>query len=72
VKELLGDLSAQRFLINNHITQLNDAILRREGIHPVYGVFNIGQWTDFFLLHEAHHLFAIFVLTAGLRKRFQL
>jgi len=71
LKELLEDLSTQRFLINNHITNLSETTLRREGIHPLYGSFSISQWADFFLLHEAHHLFTIFMLTAALRKRFQ-
>ncbi|MEO5684010.1 MAG: DinB family protein [Chitinophagaceae bacterium] len=66
---LLEDLSAQRFLINNQLTQVSETILRREGIHPVYGRFSISQWADFFLLHEAHHLFTIFMLTAALRSR---
>ena len=68
---LLEDLSTQRFLINNHLLQLNETTLRREGIHPVYGRFSLNQWADFFLLHEAHHLFTIFMLTAALRKAFQ-
>jgi DinB superfamily len=71
LKELLDDYSTQRFLINNHITSLSETMLRREGIHPVYGRFTISQWADFFLLHEAHHLFTIFMLGAALRKRFQ-
>jgi hypothetical protein len=29
---------------------------------------NIMQWLNFFLLHEAHHLFTIFKLAAELRK----
>lgn len=68
LKEMLDDLSTQRFLINNHITQLSETTLRREGIHPLYGRFSINQWAEFFLLHEAHHLFTIFILTATLRK----
>ena len=71
LKELLEDLATQRFLINNHIAQLSETTLRREGIHPLYGSFSINQWTDFFLLHEAHHLFSTFMLTAALRKRIQ-
>ncbi|MEO5591437.1 MAG: DinB family protein [Chitinophagaceae bacterium] len=71
LKELLEDLSTQRFLINNHIINLSETTLRREGTHPLYGRFNISQWADFFLLHEAHHLFTIFMLTANLRKRIQ-
>jgi len=72
VKELLEDMSTQRFLINNHVTQLSETTLRRQGIHPLYGRFSISQWTEFFLLHEAHHLFTIFMLTAGLRNHVQL
>jgi hypothetical protein len=29
---------------------------------------NMVQWFNFFLLHEAHHLFTIFKLAAELRK----
>jgi hypothetical protein len=71
LKELLDDFTTQRFLINNHIFQLTETVLRREGSHPLFGRFNISQWTDFFLLHEAHHLFTIFMLTAAGRKGFQ-
>jgi len=71
LKELLEDFSTQRFLINNHMAQLSETTLRRQGIHPLYGNFSISQWADFFLLHEAHHLFTIFMLTAALRNRFQ-
>jgi hypothetical protein len=35
--------------------------LRRAGIHYQFGAMNIGQWLDFFLLHEAHHFYAIAV-----------
>ena len=70
LKTLLEALSAQRFLINNHITHLSEMTLRREGTHPLYGRFSISQWADFFLLHEAHHLFTIFMLAATIRKRF--
>ena len=71
LKELLEDFSTQRFLINNHVFHLSETVLRREGTHPLYGRFSISQWCDFFLLHEAHHLFTIFMLTAALRKSFQ-
>jgi hypothetical protein len=68
---LLEDLDTRRFLINNHITGLSETALRKEGTHPVYGRFSIGQWTEFFLLHEAHHLFTIFMLTAAVRNSVQ-
>ncbi len=69
--ELLEDLSTQRFLINSYFSNISETLLRREGIHPLYGRFTMNQWADFFLLHEAHHLFTIFMLTAHLRKKFQ-
>ena len=71
LKELLENLTTERFLINNHIFQLSETVLRRHGTHPLYGSFSISQWSDFFLLHEAHHLFTIFMLTAATRKSFQ-
>lgn len=66
--EVLDDFATQRFIINNHLAQLSEQSLRKEGTHPLYGQFNIAQWAEFFLLHEAHHFFTIFMLTASLRK----
>lgn len=71
LKQLLEDLSTHRFLISNHITQLSETSLRREGVHPLYGSFTTSQWVEFFLLHEAHHLFAIFMLTAAVKNSVQ-
>src|SRR5262249_25118791 len=31
----------------------------RVGIHPTFGEMTISQWLEFFLLHEAHHLYVI-------------
>jgi hypothetical protein len=31
--------------------------LERRGVHPVLGAMPIPLWLEFFLLHEAHHLF---------------
>ena len=71
VKELLANMSTQRFLIHKHIVQLSETALRRTGTHPKFGTLSISQWTDFFLLHEAHHLFNIFMQSADLRKMLQ-
>ncbi|HSC39705.1 MAG TPA: DinB family protein [Chitinophagaceae bacterium] len=71
VKELEDDIATQRFIIYNHIRRLNETSLRRTALHPKYGELTVVQWTEFFLLHESHHLFAIFMLTAELRKMFQ-
>lgn len=41
---------------------LDAKALRRKGSHPVYGKFDMAQWVELFVLHEAHHLFTIFQL----------
>lgn len=64
---MLDELSIQRFIITNHLTGLSDGVLARTGRHPKYGLLSMAEWTDFFLLHEAHHLFSLFMLTRDLR-----
>jgi DinB superfamily len=70
--ELLDNLAAQRFIIYKYIMQLSETALRRQGTHPKYGNMSVIQWTEFFLLHEAHHQFTIFMLTSELRKMLEL
>lgn len=40
----------------------------KTGQHPAFGTMNLLQWMNFFLLHEAHHLFTVFKLAAELKK----
>ncbi|ASU34188.1 DinB family protein [Mucilaginibacter xinganensis] len=61
--ELLKKISTDREVIYNLVTKLSPDKLDRKGSHPQYGKLDILEWTEFFLLHEAHHLFAIFQLT---------
>ena len=42
--------------------------LVKTGTHPAFGQMTLMQWLNFFLLHEAHHLFTIFKLGAELKK----
>ncbi|AYL97638.1 DinB family protein [Mucilaginibacter celer] len=60
--DLLDTIEAGRVTILNLITQLSDSQLSRIGIHPRYGNLTIVKWLEFFVLHEAHHLFTIFQL----------
>jgi len=41
------------------VGRLSDEQTTRTGIHPALGEMNVVQWIEFFLLHEAHHLYAI-------------
>jgi len=63
-----ADIDAGRSQIIVLLRSMDDATLARTGVHPKYGQFSIREWTEFFLLHEAHHLYAIFLLVQDLRK----
>jgi uncharacterized damage-inducible protein DinB len=60
--ELLSRLNGNRRQILELITNLPDDDLLLKGTHLKYGSLTITEWTEFFLLHEAHHLFTIFKL----------
>jgi hypothetical protein len=64
--ELLKKISSDREVIFHLITHLSPDKLDRIGTHPKYGKLTILEWTEFFLLHEAHHLFTIFQLAHGM------
>ena len=66
--ELLKKISSDREVIFHLITHLPVDKLDRTGTHPKYGKLTILEWSEFFLLHEAHHLFAIFQLAHGVKK----
>lgn len=61
-EDLLKNINEQRIKLNELIFNLSEKELERTGIHKKYGDLNIVQWIEFFLLHEAHHLFTIFQL----------
>lgn len=67
INEISEDFTTQRFILINHLVSLPDPILRRTGMHKKYGQLSISEWTEMFLLHEAHHLFSIFQLTSIFR-----
>ncbi len=48
--------------ITDFIAGLTENDLNKFGIHLRYGKLSLQQWIEFFLLHEAHHLFTIFML----------
>ncbi|HZY38527.1 MAG TPA: DinB family protein [Mucilaginibacter sp.] len=60
--ELLKKISRDRETIFQLITHLPADKLELMGIHPKYGKLTVLEWTEFFLLHEAHHLYTIFQL----------
>lgn len=65
LNDMLSKLNGNRRQILELITNLPDDQLSLKGTHPKYGTLMITEWTEFFLLHEAHHLFTMFRLAKG-------
>lgn len=65
--EIIHDLITKRRMMVARIFSLQADQLKRTGRHPTYGKMTVIQWIQFFVLHEAHHLFTIFKLSAGFR-----
>jgi uncharacterized damage-inducible protein DinB len=60
--ELMRMLKADREKLIKLLSSLSPEQIQRTGTHPLFGPMTIAQWTEFFVLHEAHHLFSIFRL----------
>lgn len=67
-REIMQDLLSLRKEMAASINNLPDDDLLKTGLHPLFGSMTLLQWLNFFLLHEAHHLFTIFKLAAALKK----
>ncbi|MEO6613703.1 MAG: DinB family protein [Chitinophagaceae bacterium] len=67
-REIMQDLITVRKEMAAEILNFPSLDLAKTGTHPVFGKMTLLQWLNFFLLHEAHHLFAMFKLAAELRK----
>jgi hypothetical protein len=66
--ELIRVIAADRAAIAAKFEGMGEETLTRTALHPKFGLLNMTQWAEFFLLHEAHHLFTIFMLVQELRK----
>lgn len=62
LQTLLERLYEDRKLIISLVDSLSCTQLSCSGTHARFGVLTMMEWTEFFLLHEAHHLFTIFKL----------
>lgn len=59
---MLQQIRHDRNAIYSLITNLTDAAQCRTGTHKKYGRLTVLQWTEFFVLHEAYHIYTIFQL----------
>jgi hypothetical protein len=67
-EDLLRGIDARRAVIFSKLQGMGEDDLKRIAHHPRYGSLDVVKWTEFFLLHEAHHLYTIFMLVQELRK----
>ncbi len=67
-REVMQDLLTTRKEMTAEIISFKETDFDKKGTHKVYGKMNLHQWLNFFLLHEAHHLFTIFKLAAELKQ----
>lgn len=65
LEEVLGLLKAQRAEIVRLVDSLDEDDLARVGIHAALGPLNVPDWLEFFLLHEAHHLYEAMMRVRG-------
>jgi hypothetical protein len=61
--DLLTDIATDRQYLYEWITSLNGNQLSRRAAHSRYGSRTLLSWTEFFLLHEAHHCNTIWKLS---------
>jgi hypothetical protein len=59
---LLDYLDSRRSALLLKLESMNEKALLRTGTHPRFGSMTVVRWTEFFLLHEAHHIYTIFML----------
>lgn len=71
MREIMQDMLAIRKQMTAEMHGFPDTDLAKKGTHPVYGTLTLAEWINFFLLHEAHHLFVIFKQSAEIKKGFQ-
>lgn len=67
-REIMQDYISLRKEISGGVISFPETDYEKTGRHPVFGAMTLLQWINFFLLHEAHHLFAIFKLSAELKR----
>lgn len=66
--KLSRDFHHSRNTLREAIAHLSEDQCQRVGFHPVYGAMSVTGWTEFFLLHEAHHFLTILKLAGQLRR----
>jgi len=61
-KEVAAKLASLREMLVSRLKPLSDGDYQSTGIHPKFGEMTLSLWLEFFLVHEAHHLYTVLQL----------
>lgn len=64
-KQVAGELAALREKLIARLKSLSDSEYERTGVHSRFGEMSLALWLEFFLVHEAHHLYVVLQLVRG-------
>jgi len=67
--EVVRRLRALRAELVGLVRSLSPAQAARTGLHPTFGEMDVAGWLNFFLLHEAHHLYTALVRVGEASRR---
>ena len=57
LEQTLTELPVGRSALMGRLVSCSDGELARIGVHPAFGAMTLSEWVEFFLIHEAHHLY---------------
>jgi hypothetical protein len=60
--QLLVRISSMRAKLMARLRSISEEDFERTGVHPKLGAMSLSLWLEFFLVHEAHHLYMVLQL----------
>jgi len=63
--QLLVRISSMRSKLMARLRSLSEEDLAITGVHPNFVAMSLSLWLEFFLVHEAHHLYVVLQLVRG-------
>jgi hypothetical protein len=60
--QLLVRISSMRAKLMARLRSLSEEDFERTGVHSKFGAMSLSLWLEFFLVHEAHHLYGVLQL----------
>jgi len=67
-EEALSRLRQRRAELASRVAALTPEQARRMGVHSRFGEMDVAAWIEFFLVHEAHHLYVVMLRLAEARQ----